>query len=142
MLPDGADGANHDRQVEHHVGTEDRPDAAIERVRQQRGERRSHHDRGQHERGREEPEQQPPADEPEPGEHVGRGDADDERQDRAGQCLPGGEPRHLPCAAPPQHVSDLVDGNGFGEQCRERHHVEHDEEHERRRRDRRDEPSW
>ena len=98
MLPDGADRANDDSQVEHDMGAEDRPDAAIERGGQQRGERRTHHDRRQHERGGEEPEQQPPADEPEPGEHVRRGDADDERQHRARQRLPGGEPRHLPCA--------------------------------------------
>ena len=111
------------------------------RVGQQRGERGAHHDRRQHERGGQEPEQQAPAGEPVPGEHVGRGDADDECQRRADHGLPGGEPRHLPRAAPTEDLANVVDVDGVDEQRHERQDVEDDEERQRSGGERGEEPA-
>ena len=53
VLPQRPDNANDDSQVEHDVRTEDRPHRAVERVGEQREERRAHHDRRQYEHRRE-----------------------------------------------------------------------------------------
>ena len=56
----GPDGAHDDREVEHDVGGEDRDHAAVERVGEQRQDRRPDDDRRQHEHRREQPVEQPP----------------------------------------------------------------------------------
>ena len=110
-LPEAADRAHDDGEVEEGVGEQDRPRAALEvqpdgALRaEEREERRAHHHRGQHERHDDERLDDPAAAELVAGQHLGRGQGDHQRERRRGRRLPEREPGHLPQLGVAEHVT-------------------------------------
>ena len=134
LRPTGTDGAHDHGEVEHDVGGDDRPHAAIERVGEQRHERGADDDRRQHEHRRQRSGQQPPAGEGVARDRPCREHPEHERRRRADHRLPHREPDDAPRGVGAQRVGDGVDPHTVGEQRRERPGVEDEQEDDRRRR--------
>ena len=123
----GADGAHDDRQVEQHVGGDDRHDAALDRGRQDGQHGGADHHGRQHEHGDEGAVEETPAGEVEAGDDVGGGEPDHDGQCRRDQRLPQREPHDVPRHGVAERLGERRSAQPAAEHACQRPGVEHGE---------------
>ena len=121
----GPDGAHDDREVEQHVGGDDRHDAALDRRRQDGEHGGADHHGRQHEHGDEGAVEDAPAGEVEAGDDVGGRQPGHDGERRRDEGLPQREPDDIPRHGVAERLGDRRTAEPAAEHGGQRPGVEH-----------------